>query len=215
LDFDAELSPRAEIKSKWARQAQWTGLNRRLPLSRFAWASILIILAVLLVAFRQPVFAAVSRVFRYIYVSEVGFLPMDSTHVLEQSIRQEHDGQSVTVRRGVAIPQGIILFLEFDDIAHPVDGARLETGSGGTLELVQWEYWPNTPNSHGVKMTFPPLPAGVTRTMLSLPEGWHLPLNWIPASQSNLPNTRVVTYVSATEEPASSPDLCVEKWNVL
>ena len=219
MDFDAEISPRAGIKSKWEQQFQRSspilrfpsGQARRLPASRWVWVSILIILLALLTAFRQPVFAAVSRLFGYIFVSDVGFLPMDSTYMLEQPILQEHNGQTVTVTRGVATPQNIILFLEFNDTAHSVDGAWLEISSGEKLELAQWQYWPNIPGSRSVQLIFPPLPSGTTQTTLTLLEGWHLPLNWIPASQSNLPDARAVPYVSVTQETASSSDLCVEK----
>lgn len=211
MDFDAELAPRADIRSRWTQQAQRSSPNRstrQLPAPRWAWVFILVILLALLVAFRQPVFAAVSRMFGYIYISDVGFLPMDSTFMLEQPILQEHAGQTVTVTRGVATSENIILFLEFNDIARPVDSAWLEISSGERLELLQWQYWPNTPNSRGIQMIFQPLPSGITQTMLALPEGWHLPLTWIPASQSNLPDVRAVPYAEQTPKPSN---LCVEK----
>ncbi len=211
IDFDSELSPRATLDTRWARQTQMVRPARRLLIVQLVWVPLLIVFVALLAAFRQPVFAAVSRAFGYIFVPDVGFVPMDSTSLLKQPVLQEHDGQSVTVRRGVATARNIILFLEFNDVAHPVDGAWLETTSGENLKLLQWEYVPNTPGSHGIKMIFSPLPLSVTQTTLSLPEGWHLPLDWIPASQSNLPDTRVVPYVSAIQEPTSSSDLCVEK----
>lgn len=215
MDFDAELAPRVDIGSRWTQQSQWSSPNRptrQLSAFRWAWVFILVILLSLLVAFRQPVFAAVSRIFGYIYISDIGFLPMDSTLMLEQPILQEHAGQTVTVRRGIATPQNMILFLEFNDIARPVDGAWLETSSGERLELLQWQYWPNATDSRGIQMIFPPLPSGITQTTLVLPEGWHLPLNWIPASQSNLPDVRAVLYTEQTPE-ASAPteNLCVEK----
>ncbi len=208
MDFDAELAPRADIRSKWMQQIQTNPSTRQLPASRWAWVFILVTLFALLVAFRQPVFAAVSRMFGYIYISDVGFLPMDSTLMLEQPILQEHNGQTVKVTRGVATSENIILFLEFNDIARPVDGAWLETSSGERLELLQWQYSPNAPASRGIQIIFPPLPSDITQTTLTLPEGWHLPLTWIPASQSNLPDVRAVPYAEQSPEPSN---LCIEK----
>lgn len=216
MDFDSEIAPRADIRSRWLRQTQKSNPSYSLGtffMFRWKWIFIFVLL-ILVAAFRQPVFAAVSRALGYVYVSYVGFLPRDSTFLLKQPTFQEHDGQAVTAARGMAVAENVILFLEFSDVARPVDGAWLETASGQKLELVQWEYFPNTANSRGVKMIFPPLPSGITQTTLSLREGWHLPLDWIPASQSNLPDTRVVPYVSATQESASSFDLCVEKHGI-
>lgn len=223
LDFDTEISPKNEIESRWMRQVTRSHLDlqfrsrqaRRWPVFRPAWVPILIILLTLLAVFRQPVFAAVSRAFGYIFVPDVGFLPMDATFLLKQPILQEHHGQSLTVTHGIATPQNIVLFLEFNDYARPVDGARLESESGEKFELLHWEYWPNTPDSRGIKMIFPPsLPVKTTQMTLSFPEGWHLPLDWIPASQSNLPDARVVPYASATQESTTSSHLCVEKHKI-
>ncbi len=211
MDFDAELAPRAGIRSKWSQPVQRSSSKRHLPNPRLVWAFILILLLVLLAIFHRPVFAAVSRLFGYIYVSDIGFLPADSTRMIEQPVLQQYGGHSITVTRGVATPQNTILFLEFDAVAHPVDGARLETASGGVLEPLQWEYWPNTPSSRGVKIIFPPLPAGIMQTVLSLPDGWHLPLNWMSASQSKLPDVRVAPYISGTQQNAPSSNSCVER----
>ena len=66
MDFDAELAPRASIRSRWMQQSQRSISNRstrQLSTSRLAWVFILVILLSLFVAFRQPVFAAVSRRF--------------------------------------------------------------------------------------------------------------------------------------------------------
>jgi WD40 repeat protein len=214
IDFDSELSPRAGIDARWRGQLQRFKLAQPLSIARLIWVPFVIVLVALLAVFHQPVFAAVSRAFGYIFVQDVGFVPADSTFLLKQPILQEHNGQSVTVRQGVATPQNIILFLEFNDVARPADGAGLETVSGETIKLLQWEYFPNTPGSHGIKMIFSSLPVGTTQTILSLPEGWHLPLEWIPASRAKLPDARVVPYISTTQESTASWDLCVEKHGV-
>lgn len=228
LDFEAELAPRAELRTRWERHSQiilkennmrniselrtrWERPIRRLFTARIIWAAALILALALIVAFRQPVLAAVSRLFGYIYVQDSGFLPANSTSVIQQPVMQEHDGSTLTVTRGVSTPDGITLYLEYSTTASPADGAWLETDGGTQLALSYWEYFPNTPGSHGVRLIFPALPAGFTRTTLVLPTGWHLPLAWIPAAQSQLPDVQAVPYVDATQQPAPVADLCVEK----
>ena len=217
MNFGAEPAPRAGLRSDWDRQFQMAALDQRSSRSRFrftrrmAWIIGLILALALLVAFRQPVLAAVERLFGYIYVQDAGFLPADLTLVLQQPVMQVHNGTSLTVTRGVSRPEGTTLYIEYSDTASPADGAFLETLPGSQLALSNWEYFPNTPGSHGVKLTFPALPEGITQTSLVLPAGWHLPLTWIPAARSGLPDVRAVPYVDATKSPAPATDLCVEK----
>ena len=212
MDFDVELAPRADIRSRWKRQTQQ--LNRYsspgyFTMPHWKWIVAFIVI-VLLAVFYKPVFAAVSRALGYVYVPDVGFVARDSALLLKQPVFQEHDGQTVTVTRGIATVKDVTLFLEYNDVARPVDGTWLETASGQRLELSSWEYYPNAPDSHGIKLIFPPLPTAIQETTLSLPEGWHLPLEWIPASQSNLPDVRAVPFDSETSATATS-DLCAEK----
>jgi hypothetical protein len=129
----------------------------------------LILALALIVAFRQPVLAAVSRLFGYIYVQDSGFLPTNSTFVIQQPVMQEHNGSILTVTRGVSTPDGITLYLEYSTTASPADGAYLETDAGAQLALSYWEYSPNSPGSHGIKLGFPALPAGITQTTLVAP----------------------------------------------
>ncbi|HEX7542392.1 MAG TPA: hypothetical protein VF352_09695, partial [Anaerolineales bacterium] len=187
---------------------------RRLFTARIIWAAALILALTLLFAFRQPVLAGVSRLFGYIYVQDAGFLPTDSTLVLEQPVVQAHNSLTLTVTHAVSTPDGTTLYLEFSATASPADGATLETAAGAQLALSAWEYFPNSPGSQGVKLTFPALPAGVTQTTLVLPAGWHLPLTWIPAAQSGLPDVRAVPYIDATRQPSPAADLCVEKHGI-
>jgi hypothetical protein len=127
-----------------------------------------------------------------VYVPDVGFVARDSSLLLKQPIFQEHEGQTVTVTRGVATERTITLFLEFNDVAHPVNGAWLETVSGQQLNLLQWEYFPNTPDSHGVKMIFllSPWAQGITLFPIGR---LAFAIEWI-LSQSNLPDIQVVPF---------------------
>ncbi len=211
LDFTGEAAPRTGLHARWKYQFQSHNPLRRLITARAIWVSALILALALIIVFRQPALAAVSRLFGYIYVQESGFLPADSTLVMQQPVIQEHDGRSLTVTRGVSTADGLTLYIETSDTATPADGAMLETGGGSGLALTYWEYFPNTPGSHGARLTFPALPAGVTQTTLTLPAGWHLPLKWIPAAQSQLLDVRAVPFVDATQPPSSAADLCVEK----
>ncbi len=218
LDFEAELAPRAELRTRWERHSQTMSSDhrpiRRLFTARIIWAAALILALALIVAFRQPVLAGVSRLFGYIYIQDSGFLPADSTLVLQQPVMQEHNRGTLTVTRGVSTPDGTTLYLQFSDTASPADGAFLETDPGSQLALSYWEYFPNTPGSRGVRLTFLALPAGITQTTLVLPAGWHLPLVWIPAAQSQLQDVRAVPYVDATQQPSAATDLCVEKHGI-
>ena len=212
MDFDAELAPRADIRSRWIQQTQKPNRyssSGYFYMPRWKWIVGFIVIA-LLAAFYKPVFAAVSRALGYLYVPDVGFIARDSAMLLKQPIYQEYEGQTVTITRGVATTTETTLFLEFNDVARPVDGAWLEIASEQRLELTHWEYFPNSLDSHGIKMIFPPLPTATQETTLSLPEGWHLPLEWIPSLQSQLPDVRAVPFVE-THESVSSSDLCVEQ----
>jgi hypothetical protein len=218
MDFEAELTPRADLRLRWERQAQIPTSSqapiRRLFTARAIWVAGLILTLALLFAFRQPVLAGVTRLFGYIYVQDAGFLPTDSTLVLEQPVVQAHDNLTLTVTHAVSTPGGTTIYLKFSATASPADGATLETAAGAQLALSAWEYFPNASGSQGVKLTFPALPAGITQTTLVLPAGWHLPLTWIPAAQSGLPDVRAVPYSDATRQPSPAADLCVEKHGI-
>jgi hypothetical protein len=181
---------------------------------RKAWVIIGLALVILIAAFifRQPVLAAASRLFGYGYFPQVGFVQLDSARILNNPVKQEHAGRSLTVLSGLATPEHIVLWLEYSDSAHPADGAWLETPAGERIDASGWNWEPNKPDTKGIRLEFPPLPAGVTQTTLALPEGWRLPLTWIPASQSHLSNVSVVPYTepgAAPTQPSTPPsEIC-------
>ncbi len=222
LDFSAELAPPAELRSRWIARTSRRS-TRRLSSPRLAWSAALLIAVALLIVFRQPVLASVSRLLGYVYIPEAGFLPSASTRVLKQPVYQEHAGRSVTLVRGISTPQGVTLWLDFNDTARPVDGARLENDAGLHLDVSAWEYSPDTPGSHQVILHFLVLPKDTRLTTLVLREGWHLPLEWIPAAQSGLPDVRVFPYSAPAQQPspqspASTPEtpkgVCQEQHGV-
>ena len=234
MDFSAELAPQAELRARWIAQVRRLNpprSTRRQANPRLAWIAALLIAIALLIVFRQPVLASVSRLLGYVYIPEAGFLPSATTWVLKQPVYQEHDGRSVTLRRGISTPDGTTLWLEFNDTARPVAGARLVNDAGLHLDVSSWEYTPDSPGSRSVTLHFPPLTQGEASqstkgallTTLVLTEGWHLPLEWIPAAQSGLPDVRVFPYSapaqqSATQSPSTTPgtaeSLCQEKHGV-
>ena len=214
MDMDAGAAPQPELRARWISHTRTftpQRSTRSLFAAKWAWVAALLLILALLIAFRQPVFAAVERLFGYIYIQDLGFLPANSTLVLAQPVVQSHDGRSLLALRGTGTPRETALTLEYSDIASPSDGAQLETATGEVIPLSWWEYSPNAPDLHGVRLHFPALPSGVTQTTLVLPEGWRLPLTWIPASQSGLPDVQVIPYPGADAETSSPADACVEK----
>ncbi len=154
---------------------------------------------------------AIGKSLGYIYVPQANtFLPADTTFIIKQPVMQEHDGRHIVVRQGIATPSQVTLWLEFSETARPVDGAILKTLDGTEVALTYWEYSPNEPASRSVKMTFAPLPSGTMQTTLSLPEGWQIPLEWVPLSAAQKPESAISsapyppTSISTTETP------CVE-----
>ncbi|MEW5829690.1 MAG: hypothetical protein AB1846_12425 [Chloroflexota bacterium] len=213
MRLDADAAPQHEFRSRWVSRtidlaSQYSA--RSLFAVKWTWAAALILVFALLVAFRQPVFAAIGRWLGYIYIPDSGFLPADTTLVLAQPVVQQHDGRALLAQRGVATPGETTLYLEYSDIASSADGARLEIPTGEIIPLSWWEYSPYSPDAKGVRLIFPALPVGVTQMILALPEGWRLPLTWIPAAESGLPDVQVVPYPTANTETPFQTDICQE-----
>ncbi|MDR3573480.1 MAG: hypothetical protein P4L50_06455 [Anaerolineaceae bacterium] len=215
IDFGSELRPQPELRARWlwrskqvtARQAVLTPVQR----SRWFWAAFAsLILFAMLFIFRQPVLAAVGRLFGYGYFPQAGFVELDTAQVLRSHVRQEHAGRSLTVLNGLARPKQTVLWLEYSDTARAADGAWLETPSGERVDLSSWEWDPNQPDRRGVRLEFPPLPAGAGQTTLALPEGWRIPLEWIPAAQAGIPLSEVGAPYPTTA-PAFGQKLTPEK----
>ena len=151
----------------------------------------ILVLIAILFTFRQPVLATVGRLLGYGYFPQVGFIQLDGPRVLRNPVKQEHAGQSLTVMNGVATSNETILWLEFSADPLPPDGAWLETTSGERLALGNWNWDPDQAGSRGIRLVFPPLPTGMDKMTLALPEGWRLPLEWIPAAQAGIPSTEI------------------------
>lgn len=195
-DFRSELRPRSGLQARWTARCYQLEEKTNHPVSllrtRWAWATLAAVLALAaLFVFRQPVLAAVGRLFGYGYFPQAGFVPLEGTRVLRNSVRQEYAGSSLTVRLGVATPDRTNLWLEYSGAARPTDGAWLETPNGERLDLISWTWDPNRTGTRGVRLEFPPLPIQSSQVTLALPEGWRLPLEWILATGAGLPSTDV------------------------
>ncbi len=211
-DFDAELRPQPDLRARWASTAAQPAPPARAFHLRWAWAILAAVLVLAaLFAFRQPVLAAVGRLFGYGYFPEAGFVPLDNARVLRSPVEQEHAGASLTALRGLATPGGATLWLEYSDAAWPGDGAWLETPEGARIELKTWAWDPDRADTRGVRLEFPALPANVSRVTLALPEGWRLPLEWIPAVQAGVPSAAVsAPYPTAQPEGENTSPPCVD-----
>ena len=194
-----DLMQRAAAKAQTKSRPQ--GKPQQRALRRWAWAAVILALAALLVVYRQPVMASIGRVFGYAYSPETGFINLDEIRVLENAVTQEHEGQKLTARRGLVTEYGTRIWLEFSEEAHPIDNAWLEAPNGQRFELLNWNYSPDETGSHGVAAYFPPLPEDVLQTTLILPEGWHLPLTWVPGNESNLTPANILLLPTVTTSP--------------
>jgi hypothetical protein len=182
---------------------------------RWAWVTVVLMVALLLFVFRQPVMASIGRLFGYAYMPEVGFVAVNEVRALENAVQQTHEGRLVTVTQGLATNYLTSLWVTFSDEARPVDGAWLESPEGDRYGLDNWNYSPDEAGTTGVVAYFPPLPESVNNVTLILPEGWHLPLKWVPGSESSLTpaNINVITPVGDDEAmptEAVSGEPCAE-----
>lgn len=176
------------------------------PRIRWAWLATILVAVSLLIVFRQPVIASIGQVFGFTYVPGMGFVAMDQVQVLENAVQQEHEGRTLTVTQGLATTYLTQLWLTYSDEARPVDGAWLETETGERLELQSWDYSPDEVGTSGVVAYFPALPAAVHATTLVLPEGWHLPLTWVPGVESDLAPANIIRLTPAVTEGQPLPD---------
>lgn len=166
-----------------------SGSNHRAAIFSRKWAFALSLIAVLavaavLVAGPKNVYGSLLRLFGYI--PGVGIVNLDEVMVLENGVAQQHQAAMLTVQQGVAGKHDTKLWLKFSSVARPVDGAWLQADNGQRYELIDWRFDPNTTDSQGVLAVFQPLPNEAMATVLALPEGWRIPMQWIPGREANL-----------------------------
>ena len=199
LELQKQAAQRARRPSRYPSETHR-------PRVRWAWLAAILVAVSLLIVFRQPVIASIGQVFGFTYVPGMGFVAMDQVQVLGNAVQQEHEGRTLTVTQGLATTYLTQLWLTYSDEARPVDGAWLETAAGERLELQSWDYSPDEVGTSGVVAYFPPLPAAVHAITLVLPEGWHLPLAWVPGVESDLVPANVIQLTPAVTEGQPLPD---------
>jgi hypothetical protein len=194
-DFQSEIRPQPGLRARWISQNSQSTANsfdRKPWRSRWVWAALIgLVLIASLLIFRQPVLAAFGRLLGYGYFPQAGFVQLDTARILHNPVKQEHAGHSLAVISGLATPDETALWVEFSADPMPPDGAWLETSTGEKVMLRNWNWDPDQAGSRGIHLVFPPLPAGMDKMTLALPEGWRLPLEWIPAVQANIPSAEI------------------------
>lgn len=211
-EFTDQIAPRPDLQARWRAAASQRQAPRPKPFSLnlriAAWAGAAVLVVMLLLVYREPALASLGRLLGYTYIPQVGFVKLESARVLRTAVAQVHEGQSLTVDRGVIGERDTQIWLEFSDEARPVEGAWLETPDGTRYELQWWDYEPDVPGTTGVRMSFEALPEGVTNVTLALPEGWRIPLDWVPADESDLPpaDLPVITETPTPEGDQPTPE---------
>lgn len=210
VDFRDEMSARPDLQARWQSAARKVGTNqpvaRRVNLKLVAWASAVALVLALLVIYRQPVIASLGRLFGYTYFPQVGFVRLDSARVLPNAVMQVHEGRSLTVLRGLVGTRDTQLWLEYSDEARPAEGAWLETPDGQRIDLLGWGWSPDEPGTRGVQLSFPVLPEDVTQVTLAMPEGWRIPLSWVPAADSGMQPVDLPLQTVAPTPQSSQPE---------
>lgn len=217
LDFTDEVKMNSDLQQTWiekTRKRYNPQYHQKWNAKKFVWGAVLTLFVVTLFAFRQPVFGAVSRLFGYVFIPNAGFYQIDSTLVLSQPVQMEYDGRNLTVTQGVASLNNTILWIEFSDIASPVDGAVLATEAGENIRLDYWEFSPDLPRSRFVKAYFPALSKNTKQTTLILREGWNLPLEWIPARLWIAESASTGTNSTLAEPQLGEINSCIEVRNI-
>ncbi len=226
LDLSPESKMRHSLRARLlaSASAKTQPASTHRTLRRLLAFGLPAVILLLLFVFRQPVIASVSRLFGYSYLPGAGFILMDESRVLAGPITQEHDGQRLTVARGLTRGEKTELWLEFDGSPIPLEGAWLIKPNGERIDARFWQWLPDDANPTGGYLLFPALSLEATPAILALPQGWRLQLDWIPARDAGLPSTElVVTFPvptplpgtpAAVVEPAPTLPVCDTKADI-
>ena len=124
LDLSSESKVRHSLRARLLASAspKTQPASTHRTLRRLLAFGLPAVILLLLFVFRQPVIASVSRLFGYSYLPGAGFILMDESRVLANPVTQEHDGQRITISRGLTRGEKTELWLEFDGEPHPPGG---------------------------------------------------------------------------------------------
>jgi hypothetical protein len=205
LDVGAESRLRGSLRSRLAQQAQrkpllgWKQRWFGRPQPVF-WA-LLCALAFVLLVTPTPVMAAIQHFLGYGYIPEAGFIRLADTRLLEGPVTQHQGEQSITVWQGMIRDGELTLWAEADFVPAPFAGMYLELPDGVQVKptMVQ-SAWPRG------KLVFAGVFSFTPQVYLVAPQGWRLPLAWLPAAQANLAPTHVSVSVATRMQTRQAGD---------
>lgn len=132
-----------------------------------------------------------QRILGYGYLPEAGFIKLSETVLLKGPVVQSQGGSTLTVWQGLASAERTRLWIRFAGQPWPLEGALLDLGDGQELRATSWAWLPDGQRPTGAVVSFAAMPPGIAQTTFSLPEGWAIPVEWIPAQQASLAPTEV------------------------
>jgi len=187
LEFAAESPEQTALKARWV--AGMSDVQRQAPERKTAlrwariWIPIFLLLAALLFAFRQPLQTVFANMLGYGYIEGVGFFKLDSVYVLSGPVMQQHEGESLTVLRGLSDAGETQLWLHASDAAVDFSGVWLETVDGTSLPVKGWQMLTDAAHSGEALLSFQPLTSEQMQVTLIFPAGWHLPLQFVSGAE--------------------------------
>ncbi len=205
LDLSPQSAVRESLRSRLALRTK----PRPAPLYRpaagkLALAAAAMLLLALLALVNQPVLAAVQRMLGYGYLPETGFIRLADNTLLQGPVVQEQGNASLSVRQGVSDSRRTRVWVRASDAGQSLAGAWLALDDGRKLAAVSWAWYPDKRDPTGALLVFPPLPPGSGQTVLGLPGGWQVPLEWAPAAQVGLSPTEVILPTESQTPPGQS-----------
>jgi hypothetical protein len=187
ISFESKSAPWPGLKEKWVEpRRQRVRVSKSLIRFGLVGLIFLAMAAAFLIPLRQPVLASLGRLLGYIYIPGGGFVAVDTARVLKNPVIQTQKDRSLLILRGLAGNHDTQLWLKYNKEARPGEGAWLEAPGGLRVDVEWWGWEPDEPGTQGVHLIFPTLQEETRLVTLALPEGWRIPLEWIPASESNL-----------------------------
>ncbi len=205
LDVGAESRLRGPLRSRLVQQTQ----RKPLPGWKQRWfgrpqpvfLALLCALAFVLLVAPTPVMAAIQHFLGYGYIPEAGFIRLADTTLLEGPVTQRQGEHSITVWQGMVRDSELTLWAEADFVPAPFAGMYLELPDGVQVQ-------PTMVQSAGPrgKLVFAGVFSFEPQVYLVAPQGWRLPLAWLPAAQANLAPTHVSVPVATRTQTRQAGD---------
>jgi hypothetical protein len=123
------------------------------------------------------------------YLPDADFINLDEVMILEAPTAQYYLEKGVLVAQAVGWGDRTEVWIERQGDWHNLEGAWLELDDGSRLELRYWNDAANPRQASKSYLQFPPLPEETSQAVLSLPDGWRVPISLVApsgAAASNL-----------------------------